>query len=296
MSQPHRARRPGDSSSCASHAFVEDAAYTLPEEVARMMLSHDVYQFVSNVLRPYTFLVLLSGLALGNLWRRCRERRRAVGLAAVPFVALVMISLPPVGYLALGTLEWPYPPLETRPTRAEAIVVLAAGAMHPDPVRRRDELTANSLIRCVHAAEVYHQGPPLPVLVTGGIVDPRTIGRPDGDLMREFLVGHGVRPDDVIVENGSRSTYENAVETRKLLEERGIREVVLVTDASHMRRAVRCFRKQGIHVTPSACRHRATEFPSSVSAWLPDVGAASGCINAAHEWFGLAWYWLQGRI
>jgi uncharacterized SAM-binding protein YcdF (DUF218 family) len=98
------------------------------------------------------------------------------------------------------------------------------------------------------------------------------------------------------VENGSRSTHENALETRKLLERRGIRDVILVTKASHMLRAVRSFQKQGIRVTPSACHHLATQFPSSVVDWLPDPGSASSCVSAAHEWLGLAWYWLQGRI
>jgi uncharacterized SAM-binding protein YcdF (DUF218 family) len=100
----------------------------------------------------------------------------------------------------------------------------------------------------------------------------------------------------VIVENGSRSTYENALESRKLLERRGIRAVILVTDASHMLRAVCCFRKQGIHVIPAACHHVATQYPWSLSAWLPDPASASLCVNAAHEWLGLAWYWLRGRI
>jgi uncharacterized SAM-binding protein YcdF (DUF218 family) len=261
-----------------------------------MAWSHELYQFLTNLLRPYTFLLVLLGLALGNLWRSHRDRRRALALAMVPFVALVLISLPAVGYVALGTLEWRYPPLRTRPTHAGAIVVLAAGALHPDAVRFRDELSRNSLVRCVHAAEVYHQGPPLPVLVTGGIVDPRSVGRPDGDLMRDFLVEHGVERTDLIVENGSRSTYENALESRKLLERRGVREVILVTDASHMHRAVCCFRKQGFRVTASACHHLATQFPWSLAAWLPEPASASACVNAAHEWLGLAWYWLRGRI
>jgi uncharacterized SAM-binding protein YcdF (DUF218 family) len=261
-----------------------------------MAWPHELYQFANHLLRPYTLLLLLLGLGLGNLWRQCRDRRRAVALAAVPFVVLTLISLPAVAYVILGTLEWWYPPLPNRPAHAGAIVVLAAGALHPDAVRFHDELSSRTLIRCVHAAEVYHQGPPLPVVVSGGIVDPRTIGRPDGDLMRDFLVEHGVQPADVIVENGSRSTYENALESRKLLEQRGIREVILVTDASHMLRAVCCFRKQGIRAMPAACHHLATQFPWSLSAWLPDGGSASVCVNAAHEWLGLAWYWLKGRI
>jgi uncharacterized SAM-binding protein YcdF (DUF218 family) len=202
-----------------------------------------------------------------------------------------------VAYLALGSLEWRYPPRAPGPTSAQAIVVLSAGALHADAVRIRDELTEPSLVRCLQAAEVYHhQEPRLPVLVTGGNLDRHARGRPDADLMRDFLVTLGVGPADLIVENAARSTYENALESRKLLERRGIREIILVTDASHMLRAVRCFRKQGIAATPSACRHRATEFRWSLAQFLPSPGAAGSCLDTAHEWLGLAWYLMRGRI
>src|SRR5262245_29575829 len=100
-----------------------------------MAWSHDIYQLVGLLLRPYTFLMLLVGLALGNLWRQCRAARRAALLAIFPFLALTLISLPAVSHLAIGTLEWRYPPRASRPTDAEAIVVLSAGALHADAVR-----------------------------------------------------------------------------------------------------------------------------------------------------------------
>jgi uncharacterized SAM-binding protein YcdF (DUF218 family) len=261
-----------------------------------MAWSHDLYQFVSLLARPYTFLMLLVGLALINTWRKYRDSRRALLLAILPFLALTLISLPAVSHVALGTLEWPYPPRAHRPSHAKAIVVLSAGIRQANAVRIRDELSDNSLHRCLHAAEVYHQGPRLSVVVTGGHPDPRTIGPADGDLMRDFLLTQGVDRSDLIVENTARSTYENARESRKLLEPRQIREVILVTDASHMLRAVRCFRKQGIRVTPSPCHHLVTPFVWSIAAFLPSAGAASVCVEAAHEWLGIAWYWLHGRI
>jgi uncharacterized SAM-binding protein YcdF (DUF218 family) len=114
--------------------------------------------------------------------------------------------------------------------------------------------------------------------------------------MRDFLVGHGAEPADLIVDNAGRTTHENAVESRKLLERRRIREVILVTSACHMLRSVLCFRKQGLVVTPSPCHHRATEFCLCTGAFLPRPEAASACMEVAHEWLGLAWYWLRGRI
>jgi uncharacterized SAM-binding protein YcdF (DUF218 family) len=98
------------------------------------------------------------------------------------------------------------------------------------------------------------------------------------------------------VENKSRTTYENATESKKLLEERGISHIVLVTDATHLHRAVLCFRKQGLEVTPCGCRQRKTRFEPSLYDFLPGVSGLDDVETACHEWVGLAWYRLAGRI
>jgi uncharacterized SAM-binding protein YcdF (DUF218 family) len=114
--------------------------------------------------------------------------------------------------------------------------------------------------------------------------------------MRDFLRDQGLSGADLIVEDQSRTTYENAVECRKLLEERRIRKVVLVTDAVHMFRALRSFRKQGIVAVPSACHHRATEFGWTIWDILPSAGAVGNHQRALHEWLGFVWYWAKGRV
>src|SRR5207302_1379541 len=80
------------------------------------------------------------------------------------------------------------------------------------------------------AAEMYRQGPPCPVLVSGGKVDPDSPEPPCARVMREFLLHQGVAASDLIEEDASRSTYENAVESARLLGARGLRKVLLVTD------------------------------------------------------------------
>lgn len=105
-----------------------------------------------------------------------------------------------------------------------------------------------------------------------------------------------MRPSDVRVEDRSRTTHESAVACRGLLESRVGGRVLLVTDATHMRRSEACFRAEGIEVVPAACRHLATEFRCSPRKSLPSTSALKDLETAAHEWIGLAWYWLHGRV
>lgn len=256
-----------------------------------------VYFFVTKILlQPLPLLLLGTGVALAALWRRGRESRAQLLLLTIPFLGLVAVSIPAVVYPLLGTLEWPYPPVSTRPPDTVAIVVLAGGILEPDKTRRRAELAEDTLYRCLRAAELYHQGAPCPVIVTGGVLDPGSGLPPVAPLMRDLLLRLGVAESDVIVESRARTTYENAVETRKLLAARKLQGIVLVTEAVHMPRALRCFRKQGVKAIPAACLHRATKFRWKPDFFLPSPDAIRNLSAALHEWLGLAWYRASGKI
>jgi uncharacterized SAM-binding protein YcdF (DUF218 family) len=251
---------------------------------------------LGSLLDPYRLLLLLLGAGLAILWRRrCVAARRLLP-ATLCYAALVVLSTPALAHLSLGTLEWRYPPTESRPDDAEAIVVLGGGMDPPDAVRLRAELGEESLYRCLHAAAVYRRGKPCPVVVCGGRIVPGPSTPPLALVMREFLRDLGVDDRDIIVEDRSRSTHENAVECRDRLRERGIGKVVLVTDAIHMFRALRSFRKQAIQAVPSACHHRATEFEWTIGSFLPRAGAVLNHQRAFHEWIGSAWYCLKGYL
>jgi uncharacterized SAM-binding protein YcdF (DUF218 family) len=255
-----------------------------------------VYEFVTSLAQPFPLLHLLAGAAVVNLWRKRRESRGRLLFLTLAFAGLTFVSTPAGAYLAVGTLEWPYPPADGRPATAEAVVVLAAGLLPADDTRARAELDADSRARCLHAARLYRQGPPCPVLVSGGKVDPVAPGPTHARAMADFLIELGVRERDLVLEESSRTTYENAVGCARLMRARGIREAVLVVDAVDMFRALRCFRRQGLELTPSPCHYRAGRFGPSYTAFVPSLSAVRRSERAWHEWLGCAWYWLHGRI
>ena len=80
----------------------------------------------------------------------------------------------------------------------------------------------------------------------------------------------------------------------KLLKDRGIKQVVLVTDAASLLRAERCFQRQGVEVISSGCRYRALNgFPFSLTSFVPSIEAAEDLSEAWHEGLGLVWYWFR---
>src|SRR6478609_9656227 len=84
-----------------------------------------MYQLINGIAEPYTLLLLSLLAALVWLWRDMRPRRMVLEIAIGLMVLLCLLSTLIVGHLAIGSLEWSYPPSVVLPTRADTIVVLA---------------------------------------------------------------------------------------------------------------------------------------------------------------------------
>ena len=65
--------------------------------------------------------------------------------------------------------------------------------------------------------------------------------------MADFLK---VRPDQLIMDNASETTADNARNIQRIMARHHWRNAVLVTSRSHMRRAMWAFQKQGVQVYP----------------------------------------------
>lgn len=254
------------------------------------------YRLAVYLFQPYTLSLGLVWLATARLWFRRRDTRARLVLLTAAVVLLTAISMPAVGYLAVGTLEWSYPLSFERPKDTRVIVVLGGGTRLMDESGEQAIPADDSMVRCLHAARLYHSGAPCPIVISGGKVDADLPGPSVARVMYDFLLMLGVRPEDMVLEDHSTTTYENAVECRPLLQQRGFDRVLLVTDAMHMWRASGCFAKQGLEVTPAPCNQQAAFFRWSAGSFAPSPDGMTGVAAAAHEWLGIAWYRLHGRI
>lgn len=87
---------------------------------------------------------------------------------------------------------------------------------------------------------IAKQYPNSKIVVTGGV--PKQ-GVTEADAMSNWLISQGIEKDRIILENKSTDTVENALFSTALLEKEGLKDVTLVTSASHMRRALTAFKE-----------------------------------------------------
>jgi len=76
------------------------------------------------------------------------------------------------------------------------------------------------------------------------------ISPPESALAARTLISTGESPAAILTEQQSRDTHQNAVFTQRILAQRGIAKILLVTSAFHMPRAAAAFRRTGLTVIP----------------------------------------------
>jgi uncharacterized SAM-binding protein YcdF (DUF218 family) len=246
---------------------------------------------------PFIVMFLLTGTAIAWLWRKPRETSRRHIWVTGCFVVMYIVCMPLSAQLALGTLEWGYPPMAANPETDSPLVILG-GYVHP-PSRSvpAGVLGTDSLFRCVRGQELYHQADESRLIVVcGGKLDPDDAGPTLAQAMHDTLVRYGVASRDIVMEDRSQNTHENARNVSELLRQRGIERIVLITDATHLRRSEACFQAQGIAVVPLGVNYRTLDYEWSLDSLLPSTYAARDLRAAAHEWLGLAWYGMKGYL
>jgi len=77
-------------------------------------------------------------------------------------------------------------------------------------------------------------------------------GNDEIDAAITFLLDEGISSEDILVEDRSSNTYENALFSKQLLTKRAnnSKSILLITSAYHMRRAQKCFNAVALNVTP----------------------------------------------
>ena len=102
--------------------------------------------------------------------------------------------------------------------------------------------------RVARAVELYRAGGAPLLVLSGGGSGPVS----EASIMRDLARAAGVPEPALLCEPHSRNTVENAVNTSRLLRERGLTRVILVSDQAHLPRAALLFRLVGLEVVGRA--------------------------------------------
>lgn len=178
----------------------------------------------------------------------------------------------------------------------DVAIVLGGGVFFDEQYQRANY--GYNFHRYYDAMVLYKMGKVKKLLITGGSGALVNTHIKEAEYIRQLWLQFGVPDEDIIMESESRNTHENAVETKKVLKGLDIEgKFLLVTSATHMRRALACFSKEEIEVVPFCADKKTGPRKFYPDYLLVPKSSALGRWNVLlHEWIGCITYKVAGYI
>jgi uncharacterized SAM-binding protein YcdF (DUF218 family) len=133
------------------------------------------------------------------------------------------------------------------------------------------------------------------ILISGGSGSILRQNEKEACFLQNILLKFGVPIEDIIIEQNSKNTHENAVFTKKLI---GVSEnrILLITSGFHMRRAAACFKNEGFKFDIFATDPLQVANLGPDDYFIPKADPLSKWAILFKEWIGYVTYKVSGYI
>lgn len=253
----------------------------------------NVANYLTQLVIPINFAIVL--LLLATLLIVLKRRKHALIIILMASAWTFFWSLPVASIWLGGHLEnrFTYNASAHAPT-ADAIVVLGGHTANSRQNWFDDYDPNKTTTRISRGAELYAtQRAPL-ILVSGAALDG---GTSEAQSMARYLKNEGVPETNILLEEKSYTTRENAIYSAQKLKELKANQVLLVTSSLHMARAMASFEKQGVNVIAAPVAPQITRPNDSwLAIWKPNYQSLNASRSIIKEYVGLLVYWLRGWI
>ncbi len=239
---------------------------------------------------PFPLFVFLSIIAA---WKLKKSAYRYVFIAATALIYLLSSNF--ISGALMRHLESAYPekiPAEVE--NADAIVVLS-GMINPLTGKRNPEFMSG-VDRILAGVKLFRARKAPLIVISGGSGLILQRGESEALILKRWLIEQGIPEKNIIAEESSRNTAENAQSTAKIAQDRGWGRIILVTSAFHMPRSMGCFTKVGLNAVPYPVDYYVLdEFPGP-EALFPTETGLSLSTTAIKEYIGIAAYRMRGYL
>ncbi len=154
----------------------------------------------------------------------------------------------------------------------------------------------SSTDRLMAGIKLYKTGRAKKLMISSGSGQIMNPDEKEALIIKEYLIAIGIPEEDLIIESESKNTHENAINSAKILDltyKEG--NYLLITSATHMPRAKRCFAKAGLTVTPFSVDQQAGPRKYLLDhLFLPDTDSLVRWQKLIKEWLGFITYKIMG--
>jgi uncharacterized SAM-binding protein YcdF (DUF218 family) len=249
-----------------------------------------MFFFISKI--AYFFISPLNWIIALTIWRFFIKspllRKRLIYI----IIALILFFGNDVIYTKL-VIAWQAKPVDINQLGTYDAGILLGGLSSFD--RYGKGFLNPSTDRLVEISILYKSQKIKKIIISGGSVYKN---RPkEADFLYKELLLLGIPKEDLIIENQSRTTFENALYTKRTVEALKMKPpFVLVTSAMHIPRAQRVFAKAGLPVVAFPSDYRVLDKNFDVDDYImPKLGVLMDWTGFAKEVIGILGYRLFNK-
>ena len=151
------------------------------------------------------------------------------------FIVLLFFLSIEIPIIAVGYMTTPEP--------GDTIIVLGAKLIGHEP-------STMLRLRLDEATRLYRQGYAGTIIVSGGQGADEEVT--EAAAMQTYLVNQGIAAERILIEDNSFNTHQNLVNSQTIMRSHGLERAIIVSNASHMRRALIMAHNLGIQATGSS--------------------------------------------
>ena len=156
----------------------------------------------------------------------------------------------------------------------------------------------SSTDRLMHGIQLYKTGRARKLMIASGSGQIMNPDEKEAVYIKDYLLKIGIPYRDIIIESKSKNTRENALYSAKILNEMYTDgNYILVTSATHMPRAKRCFKKVGLETTSFSVDQQAGPRKYYFDhLFFPNLDSFRRWEMLIKEWTGFIAYKFAGYI
>ncbi len=200
----------------------------------------------------------------------------------------------PLSDLILSKIEDFIKPSNYPVAQLKGVVIMGGEGNLLDEIisKERNQLKSNN--RLDKGLEIYNKNPKLLILFTGNSYTKYLNGWSESEQAKRYFINKGVRSENLIIENQSKNTYQNVLNSKILLDNRG--NWGLITSAAHMPRAYYTFAKQNLILEPIPINYQTGKNRLAPTDIFNLERSLSNWEIIVHESFGLIYYKLSNKL
>lgn len=246
-------------------------------------------KIVSALIMPINVIIILLIIALFLLKTKPNKSFKCLLTA---LLLLVFSSIPAISDKYMVELENNYDIFSHSTKPIDYIIVLGGWHSNNDALPVTSQLNSDSLQRLVEVLRIYKIHPEATIITSG---HHKTDPLSHAQKMKQALVLLGVPEHVIITENFPKDTEEEA----ELISPRVQGEnVVLITNADHMPRAMRYFQRNGVNPIPAPTGFWVKDIngPKGWGYYVPNSKKLQQTTIAWYESLGLVVQWIKGLL